>query len=47
MPNDQELKKLLLLTAARDRESADAFERLYRACAPLLLGVAQLPALGA
>jgi RNA polymerase sigma-70 factor, ECF subfamily len=41
MPNDQELKKLLLLTAAHDEESADAFERLYKGCAPLLLGVAQ------
>lgn len=41
MRDDQEIKKLLLLTAARDEGSAEAFERLYRTCAPLLLGVAQ------
>ena len=41
MHDDQEIKRLLLLTAARDEGSADAFERLYEACAPLLLGVAQ------
>ena len=27
--------------AARDEGSAEAFERLYKLCAPLLLGVAQ------
>jgi RNA polymerase sigma-70 factor (ECF subfamily) len=36
--DDQEIKRLLLATAARD---VDAFERLYRRCAPLLMGVAQ------
>ncbi len=41
MLDDQVVKKLLLHTAARDEGSADAFERLYRMCAPLLLGVAQ------
>ena len=41
MRDDQEIKKLLLLTAARDEGSAEAFEQLYKACAPLLLGVAQ------
>jgi len=41
MRDDQEIKRLLLLTAARDEGSAEAFERLYRLCAPLLLGVAQ------
>jgi RNA polymerase sigma-70 factor, ECF subfamily len=41
MRDDQEIKKLLLLTAARDEGSAEAFERLYKVCAPLLLGVAQ------
>ena len=41
MLDDQEVKKLLLRTAARDEGSAEAFERLYRLCAPLLLGVAQ------
>src|SRR5262249_19838334 len=41
MRDDQEIRKLLVLTAARDPGSAEAFERLYRLCAPLLLGVAQ------
>lgn len=41
MLDDQEIKKLLLRTAGRDEGSAAAFERLYRLCAPLLLGVAQ------
>jgi RNA polymerase sigma-70 factor, ECF subfamily len=41
MRDDQEIKRLLLLTAARDEGSAEAFERLYKSCAPLLLGVAQ------
>jgi len=36
--DEQEIRRLLLATAARD---VDAFERLYRRCAPLLLGVAQ------
>jgi RNA polymerase sigma-70 factor (ECF subfamily) len=39
--NDEEMKRLLLRTAARDEGSAEAFERLYKACAPLLLGVAK------
>lgn len=38
MLDEQEIRRLLLATAARD---VDAFERLYRRCAPLLLGVAQ------
>lgn len=38
MLDEQEIKRLLIGTAARD---VDAFERLYRRCAPLLLGVAQ------
>jgi len=41
MLDDQEIKKLLLRAAARDEGSAEAFERLYKLCAPLLLGVAQ------
>ena len=35
--DEQEIKRLLIATAARDVE---AFERLYRRCAPLLLGIA-------
>lgn len=38
---NQEIRRLLLRTAARDEGSAGAFERLYRHCAPVLLGVAQ------
>ena len=41
MLDDQEIKRLILRVAARDEGSADAFERLYKACAPLLLGIAQ------
>ena len=41
MLDDREVRKLLLHVAARDEGSADAFERLYRLSAPLLLGVAQ------
>jgi RNA polymerase sigma-70 factor (ECF subfamily) len=41
MLDDQVVKSLLLRCAARDEGSADAFERLYRMCAPLLLGVAR------
>lgn len=41
MLDNQEIRGLLLRTAARDEGSARAFERLYRRCAPLLLGVAQ------
>ena len=41
MLDDPEIRRLLLRTAARDEGSAEAFERLYRLCAPLLLGVAQ------
>ena len=40
MLDDQEIKKLLLRAGARDAGSADAFERLYRLTAPLLMGVA-------
>jgi len=41
MLDDQEIRRLLLRAAARDEGSAEAFERLYKLCAPLLLGVAQ------
>lgn len=41
MLDDREIKRLLLRVAARDEGSADAFERLYRQCSPLLLGIAQ------
>lgn len=41
MLDNQGIRRLLLRTAARDESSAEAFERLYRGCAPLLLGVAQ------
>lgn len=41
MLDDHEIRRLLLRSAARDDGSAAAFERLYRLCAPLLLGVAQ------
>lgn len=41
MIDDKGIKGLLLRTAARDEGSAQAFERLYRMCAPLLLGVAR------
>jgi RNA polymerase sigma-70 factor (ECF subfamily) len=41
MLDDLEIKRLLLRSGARDEGSAQAFERLYGLCAPLLLGVAQ------
>ena len=41
MLDDNEIKRLLLRAGARDEGSAEAFERVYRLCAPLLLGVAQ------
>lgn len=41
MLDDQEVKKLILRTAVKDEGSAEAFEKLYRICAPLLLGVAR------
>lgn len=41
MLDDQAIKAWLLRCAARDEGSAEAFRRLYLACAPLLLGVAQ------
>jgi RNA polymerase sigma-70 factor, ECF subfamily len=41
MLDDREVRKLLLRAAVRDEGSAAAFERLYRLCAPLMLGVAQ------
>jgi len=40
MLDDQEIKKLLLRAGLRDAGSADAFERLYKLTAPLLMGVA-------
>jgi RNA polymerase sigma-70 factor (ECF subfamily) len=41
MLDNQRIRRLLLRAAARDEGSAEAFERLYRDCAPLLLGIAQ------
>jgi len=41
MRSDAEIKRLLLATAARGEGSAEAFEALYKACAPLLFGIAQ------
>jgi len=41
MLDNQSVRRLLLRTVARDEGAAEAFERLYRGCAPLLLGVAQ------
>lgn len=41
MLDDQEVKRLLLRSAARDEGSAEAFGRLYRLTASLVLGVAQ------
>src|SRR5437870_4175983 len=41
MLDDKEIRGLLLRSAARDAGSAEAFERLYRLAAPLLLGVAK------
>ena len=40
MLDDPTIKRLLLRTAARNEDSAVAFGELYRACAPILLGVA-------
>lgn len=40
MLDDPTIKRLLLRTAARNEGSAAAFGELYRACAPILLGVA-------
>jgi RNA polymerase sigma-70 factor (ECF subfamily) len=41
MLDDRTVKRLLLTVATRQPGAAEAFEQLYRACAPLLLGVAQ------
>ena len=41
MLDDKEIRSLLLRAAARNEGSAEAFERLYRTCAPMLLGIAQ------
>jgi RNA polymerase sigma-70 factor (ECF subfamily) len=41
MRSDAEIKRLILATAARGEGSAEAFEALYKACAPLLFGIAQ------
>jgi len=41
MLDDQEIKQLILGTALRGERSAEAFEALYRKCAPLLLGIAR------
>lgn len=40
MLDDRHIRSLLLRTGARDHGSAEAFGQLYRACAPLLMGVA-------
>jgi RNA polymerase sigma-70 factor (ECF subfamily) len=40
MLDDRQIKALLLRAAARDAGSAEAFERLYRLCAPLMMGIA-------
>jgi RNA polymerase sigma-70 factor (ECF subfamily) len=40
MLDDAQIKALLLRAAAHDAGSAEAFERLYRLCAPLLMGIA-------
>jgi RNA polymerase sigma-70 factor (ECF subfamily) len=40
MLDNQEIKRLLLRAGAHHEGSAEAFERLYKLCAPLLLGVA-------
>ena len=40
MLDEAELKQLLLTVSARGSEGAFAFERLYRAAAPVLLGIA-------
>lgn len=39
--DDTAMRRLLSRVAAREPGSGEAFEALYRACAPLLLGVAQ------
>ena len=41
MKPDSEIKRLILATAARGEGSAEAFEQLYKACSPLLFGIAQ------
>jgi RNA polymerase sigma-70 factor (ECF subfamily) len=41
MLDDQEIKRLILGTALHGEGSAEAFEALYRKCAPLLLGIAR------
>jgi RNA polymerase sigma-70 factor (ECF subfamily) len=41
MLDDREIRGLLLRSAARDAGSAEAFERLYKLAAPLMLGVAK------
>src|ERR1041384_1079194 len=41
MRSEADIKRLLLATAARGGGAAEAFEALYRACAPLLFGIAQ------
>src|SRR6185503_1142323 len=41
MRSDADIKRLLLATAARGEGAAEAFEGLYKACSPLLFGIAQ------
>src|ERR1043166_74507 len=41
MRSEADIKRLLLATAARGEGAAEAFEALYKACAPLLFGIAQ------
>src|ERR1051326_3756139 len=41
MRSEAHIKRLLRATAARGEGAAEAFEALYKACAPLLFGIAQ------
>ena len=41
MRPDADIKHLILATAARGEGATEAFERLYKECAPLLFGIAQ------
>ena len=41
MRSDADIKRLLLVAAGRGEGAAEAFEALYKTCAPLLFGIAQ------
>lgn len=41
MLDNQEIKRLIVAAALRGEGSAEAFEALYRQCAPLFLGIAR------